>query len=114
MTGVDERSATRIAAGTSPIPVVDDRDDEPTVEVAPPASLGGVVVARDHLAHLVDLAAAVDETIVRGLTRPDLELFVNLCHHLSGDTPLCTFEGIADGELLELALRARARLVRPG
>ena len=104
------REATASLPARPRSPWVDDRDDEPTAELEPPPSVAGHP-PRD-LAELVDLAAAVDEPMIRGLSRPDLELFVNLCHHLGGDTPLCTFEGITDAELLELALRARARLVR--
>lgn len=96
----------RIAAGTSPIPVFVDRDDEPTAEVeAPPEP------AARRARVSVAAFATIDAGMIEELGRTDLEAFINLCHHLTGDTPLCTFAAISDDELRVMALRVRARVL---
>lgn len=110
MTSEDARDGIRIATGTSPIPILD--DEETTAEVdAPPGTIESTV---GHATWPSDLAmrAEIQDVDLDALSREKLEAFINLCHHLVGDTPLCTFAGITDDELREMARRARDRLGR--
>lgn len=95
----DDRATTeppQLARGTRPLAVLTTTEPSASTRATP-----GLVV---------DLARAIVPEILHRLGRRDLEWFVNVCLHLSGEPTRCTFAGLTDDELRLMALRLRRRL----